>query len=274
MDLITFRLMILLILALFLFNVYIIHVHYTLSKKCDFIFLEISRMINSLGETSTKKCDIRDELDIKDIIISSDNIKPQPYSPSLSSLIEVSSNDGDSDDESNNEDIYDDESNYDNYLYDSSNIKNVHMTLDLDELELNKFENIHVLLLDNDTPTEHHENLENKPSTPVMIANEDISDLLVKTPNPSKKIETKLIDGDIKKMNLTDLKKYVSDNKLNINTSKMKKTEILKAIEDYKINQEKEEREREREREEREEREKEGEGQEGQEGENEIIANL
>jgi len=239
-----FRLMILLCLALFLFNVYVIHTYCALSKKCDVIFSEMSEIIYLLRENSTKTHDdddIRNKLDIKDIIISSNNINPNPYSPSLSSLIEVSDG-GDSDNESDDDEEEEDRS-IDDY---SSNIKNVHMTLDLDELELNKFENIHVLLLDNDTPTEHHENLENKPCTPVIVASvdEDISDLLVKPQSLSKKIENKenkIIDADIKKMNLTDLKKYVLDNKFNINTSKMKKTEILKAIEDYRINQEKEE---------------------------------
>ena len=36
---------------------------------------------------------------------------------------------------------------------------------------------------------------------------------------------------DYKKMNLTDLRKYVIDNHINIDVSKMKKPEILKVIE-------------------------------------------
>ena len=54
-----------------------------------------------------------------------------------------------------------------------------------------------------------------------------------------KKESRKNVDGDYKKMNLTDLRKYVVENNINIDVSKMKKPEILKAMEELKKNESK-----------------------------------
>ena len=44
-------------------------------------------------------------------------------------------------------------------------------------------------------------------------------------------------DGDYKKMNLTDLRKYIIENNINVDASKMKKPEILRAMEELKKNE-------------------------------------
>ena len=53
-------------------------------------------------------------------------------------------------------------------------------------------------------------------------------------PKKRERESRKNIDGDYKKMNLTDLRKYVVENNINIDVSKMKKPEILKAMEELK----------------------------------------
>jgi hypothetical protein len=235
----------------------------------------------------------------KEINILPNNFIYYPTSPS--SLIEVSDDDGTT---------YSYESDVDeSFNSDNQQIKNVHMELDLDNLD-----NIHVMLLDEIANIEElniensfdnikDENIEIQQNdllsikkdlsllvvegeTLSSVVKEDLSSSVVKEDLSLKVVKEDLLSSvvkedlsssvvkedlsssvvkedlsssalqietlplakgvqrkresrknvgenkeDYKKMNLTDLRKYVMDNQMNIDVSKMKKPEILKAIE-------------------------------------------
>ena len=255
-----------LLIMMFILNLYVSYTYYTdLTHRVNIQLSQVWNTIHLMNQDppaeSYNKLNCSD---IKEICIPSDKIGNMYYPLSPSSLIEVSSDEGNSeendyeDSDTDDTDDTDDDDNDDtnnevnDYSGNSSNIKNVHMTLDLDELELNKFENIHVLLLDNNSPIQEEIIALESPSPIQEIVPEqstNITELLT-----TKKKST--TDSDLKKMNLTDLRKYAIDNKMNIEVSKMKKTELLKAMDEYKNKQEKEkEREKEREKEKEKERE-------------------
>ena len=74
---------------------------------------------------------------------------------------------------------------------------------------------------------------------------EENDGLLIKTSEPKelnfkpKKRESRknMGDGDYKKMNLIDLRKYIIENNINVDASKMKKPDILRAMEELKKNE-------------------------------------
>jgi hypothetical protein len=216
----------------------------------------------------------------KEINILPENFKHFYYPTSPSSLIEVSSDDNTTSTyESDSDNEHDDDDNEQDNNFNNSEIKNVHMSLDLDDLE-----DIHVLLLDEisnveqSSEKEKHEALvENQTASVVVVDNPSPSVVVVDNPSPSvvvvenpspsvvvvdnpspsvvveenvnemsepkelnfkpKKRESRKNmgdSGDYKKMNLTDLRKYVIENNINIDASKMKKPEILRAIEELK----------------------------------------
>ena len=191
--------------------------------------------------------------------ISPKNLKHCYYQPSISSLIEVSSNDDDSDIESECG-AY--ESDNDNYSDINSNcekmVKTIHMPLDL-----NNFDDINVKFLNevsnfsektknlkiddgsvldvelevelevdelNDDLSNNLKNMTNElRETNELIKVNEEKELNFKQKNKENKKNIEI--ENYKKMHLSELKKYVFDNKLGFDASKMKKNEILKAIE-------------------------------------------
>jgi hypothetical protein len=200
----------------------------------------------------------------KEINILPENFKHFYYPTSSSSLIEVSSDDNTT---SSYETYSDDEQ--EDINFNDCKIKNVRMSLDLDNLE-----DIHVLLLDEISNIEIQTQeqmttstmleLVEEPTTTeevikvveelttaeevIKVVEEENNNLILTTSEPKelnfkpKKRESRknMGCGDYKKMNLTDLRKYIIENNINIDTSKMKKPEILKAMEELKKNESKE----------------------------------
>lgn len=184
----------------------------------------------------------------KTISISPKNLKHYPYQPSISSLIEVSSNDDDSDSDcayESDDDYNDLNINYSECGDDKCEkmVKNVHMSLDLDKLE-----DINVKLL-REVSGSDEKNVEVEVEVDVEV--DELDSDLKNVSNELKeefKEESKEVNvheekelnfnqkkkehkENYKKMNLPELRKYVIDHKLNIDASKMKKPELLKAIE-------------------------------------------
>ena len=286
------------LLILIALNVYFIHLYYKLEQRLnDNTHFIIDLMKRELQQLTIPK---------------SNNESKRIYYASPSSLIEVSSDDNtinDSDCE------YDDGDDDDNYISDECNIKNVHMSLNLENLE-----DIHVLLLDeianiNEINSEKRDYSEEKKQECEEIKCEEVKECLeeinefveemkggemkggemkecaeeinecveemkggemkggemkecaeeikceeikeypeemkyeeiVELSDPkeltfkSKKRESRKnisSSNDYRKMNLTDLRKYVMENNINLpDVSKMKKPEILKAIEELKNNE-------------------------------------
>jgi len=298
--------LLLFLLLLIVLNIYCIHAYYKLCDKVNdmyFIMNSIKKDIQQEKFQEQIKCIFetnKGKNENKEINILPNNFIYYPTSPS--SLIEVSDDDGTT---------YSYESDVDeSYNSDNQQIKNVHMELDLDNLD-----NIHVMLLDeianieelnieNSFDNVKNKNIETQQNNLLPVVQEDLSssalqedlsssvlqedlsssvlkedlsssalqedlsssvlkedlsssvlqeDLLspvVKEDllSPVVQIETLPLEKvvqrkresrknvgenkeDYKKMNLTDLRKYVIDNQMNIDVSKMKKPEILKAIE-------------------------------------------
>jgi hypothetical protein len=285
--------LLLFLLLLIVLNIYCIHAYYKLSDKINQIYIVIDSIRKEQREVITL------EENKKEINILPENFKNFYYPTSPSSLIEVSSDDNTT---SSYETDSDDEEDINDYK-----IKNVHMSLDLDNLE-----NIHVLLLNEISSLEPMEQkelpsqdiassknptslapmeqteltlLENpnsvekltslevvveelnlvkeptivkevveepnsvkvveEPNSVEVVFGEENDELLIKTSEPKelnfkpKKRESRknMGDGDYKKMNLIDLRKYIIENNINIDASKMKKPDILRAIEELKKNE-------------------------------------
>ena len=264
-------------------NIYCIHAYYKLTDKINQIYIVIDSIRKEQREVITS------EENKKEINILPENFKHFYYPTSPSSLIEVSSDDNTT---SSYETDSDDEQDIN---FNDHKIKNVHMSLDLDNLE-----NIHVLLLNeisdiklptediasSETPTSVEEltslknltsveeltllenptsveeltSLENptsveeptivkevveEPNSVEVVLGEENDGLLIKTSEPKelnfkpKKRESRknMGDGDYKKMNLIDLRKYIIENNINVDASKMKKPDILRAMEELKKNE-------------------------------------
>jgi hypothetical protein len=209
----------------------------------------------------------------KEISVFPENFIYYPKSPSsLIEVSSDDENDYDNDsdnsiyDYNNSNNTSDNDNNDDNSVYnlDDCEIKNVHL-----ELNLEKLEDINVSLLektventlknnDNDDNKDDNKNNnvdDNKDDKEINLNNDFLQEVetelgvevdveveeLVSSPKelnfkPKKREREsrKNIDGDYKKMNLTDLRKYVVENNINIDVSKMKKPEILKAMEELK----------------------------------------
>jgi hypothetical protein len=290
--------LLLFLLLLIVLNIYCIHAYYKLTDKINQIYFVIDSIRTQQHEVMIAGNNK------KEINILPENFKHFYYPTSPSSLIEVSSDDNttssyetDSDDEKDDDD------------FDNCKIKNVHMSLDLDNLE-----DIHVLLLDEISNVEQSSEepkkvvVEEEPKQLVVeeelkqvvvekelkqlvveeepkqvVVEEELKQLVVEEEpkqvvveeepkqlvveeelkqvvveeepkqvvveenineinelkelnfKPKKRESRKNMgDGDYKKMNLSDLRKYVIENNINIDSLKMKKPEILKAIEELK----------------------------------------
>jgi hypothetical protein len=262
-------------LLLIILNIYCIYAYYKLTDKINKIYFVIDSVLKDPEQNA-----IVAEENKKEINILPENFK-HFYPTSQSSLIEVSSDD-------------DTTSTYETYSdceqeYIDCEIKNVHMSLDLDDLE-----DIHVLLLDEISNVEQIKEpitsqevvelieetkttqqvveliekpkttkevlklLEEPKSTQELLKEENniliLTSEICETNEVSEISEPKELNfkqkkresrknmgnGDYKKMNLTDLRKYIIENAINIDASKMKKPEILKAMEELKKNEYKE----------------------------------
>ena len=275
--------LLLFLLLLIVLNIYCIHAYYKLTDKINQIYIVIDSIRKEQREVITS------EENKKEINILPENFKHFYYPTSPSSLIEVSSDDNTT---SSYETDSDDEQDIN---FNDHKIKNVHMSLDLDNLE-----NIHVLLLneisdiklptediassenptsveeltslknltsveeltllENPTSVEELTSLENptsveeptivkevveEPNSVEVVLGEENDGLLIKTSEPKelnfkpKKRESRknMGDGDYKKMNLIDLRKYIIENNINVDASKMKKPDILRAMEELKKNE-------------------------------------
>jgi hypothetical protein len=252
------------LLLLIILNIYCIHTYYKLNDKIN----QIHDVINSIRKEHDTVISSREIK--KEINILPENFKNFYYPPSPSSLIEVSSDDNTT---TSYETYSDDEEDID-VNFDNCKIKNVHMSLKLDDLE-----DIHVLLLDEISNVEIQSNdlssvvEELKPV--VEELNPEVEELKELKPEveelkelkpeveelkelkpevedninelcepkelnfkPKKRESRKNMgDGDYKKMNLTDLRKYIIENNINVDASKMKKPEILRAMEELKKNE-------------------------------------
>jgi len=247
-------------LLLIILNIYCIHAYYKLTDKINQIYF----VINSVLKDPTQNNVMSDGENKKEINILPENFKHFYYPTSSSSLIEVSSDDNTT---SSYETYSDDEQ--EDINFNDCKIKNVRMSLDLDNLE-----DIHVLLLDEISNIEIQTQeqmttstmleLVEEPTTTeevikvveelttaeevIKVVEEENNNLILTTSEPKelnfkpKKRESRknMGCGDYKKMNLTDLRKYIIENNINIDTSKMKKPEILKAMEELKKNESKE----------------------------------
>jgi len=206
----------------------------------------------------------------KQISISPKNLKHCYYQPSINSLIEVSSNEGDESesdidldiDDVDGECAYESDDDYTNINIDyiecgdkcEQLVKNVHMSLDLDKLDdinvkllrevsenngdLNFDVNSNLVEL---TVDEFVDNLKSVGET--METNEtnetmETNEMMVMKVNEEKELnfkpkkkENKENKENYKKLHLSELRKYVIEHNLGIDASKMKKPEILKAIE-------------------------------------------
>ena len=272
--------LLLFLLLLIVLNIYCIHAYYKLCDKVNdmyFIMNSIKKDIQQEKFQEQIKCMFetnKGNNENKEINILPNNFIYYPTSPS--SLIEVSDDD---------RTTYSYESDIDeSYNFDNQQIKNVHMELDLDNLDnirvmlLDEIANIEELNMENSFDNVKDENIETQKNNLSSVVQENLlpvvqenllpvvqenllpivqenllpivqdETLLVKdetlpvvkenlfsTKGVQKKRESRKNMGenkeDYKKMNLTDLRKYVMDNQMNIDVSKMKKPEILKAIE-------------------------------------------
>ena len=272
-----------LLVALFALNIYCIHMCNKLNDEIDTINAKLNVRINNelqyeLNKLKEKFLQTSDNTNSQNNRNNQNNQNNQNkeiniyYGSSPSSLIEVSS-----DDNSLYDEDYDDEYEYDP---DGCEIKNVHMSLELENLE-----DIHVLLLDEVSEDDKNANevtvakeikndvLENIKSDELVDElnldanlkadelnldanlkvdnsnlNVDISNTKTNSTNlkvdelnfkpkkrESRESRKNIENNDYKKMNLTELRKYVSENNINLSEiSKMKKPEILKAIEEIK----------------------------------------
>jgi len=243
------------LLLLIILNIYCIHTYYKLNDKIN----QIHDVINSIRKEHDTVISSREIK--KEINILPENFKNFYYPPSPSSLIEVSSDDNTT---TSYETYSDDEEDID-VNFDNCKIKNVHMSLKLDDLE-----DIHVLLLDEISNVEIQSNdlssvveelkpvveelnpevEELKPEVEelkpeVEELKPEVEDNINELCEPKelnfkpKKRESRknMGDGDYKKMNLTDLRKYIIENNINVDASKMKKPEILRAMEELKKNE-------------------------------------
>ena len=239
------------LLLLIILNIYCIHTYYKLNDKIN----QIHDVINSIRKEHDTVISSREIK--KEINILPENFKNFYYPPSPSSLIEVSSDDNTT---TSYETYSDDEEDID-VNFDNCKIKNVHMSLKLDDLE-----DIHVLLLDEISNVEIQSNdlssvveelkpvveelkpeveelEELKPEVEELkqVVEDNINELCEPKElnfKPKKRESRKNMgDGDYKKMNLTDLRKYIIENNINVDASKMKKPEILRAMEELKKNE-------------------------------------
>jgi len=236
------------LLLLIILNIYCIHTYYKLNDKIN----QIHDVINSIRKEHDTVISSREIK--KEINILPENFKNFYYPPSPSSLIEVSSDDNTT---TSYETYSDDEEDID-VNFDNCKIKNVHMSLKLDDLE-----DIHVLLLDEISNVEIQSNdlssvvEELKPV--VEELNPEVEELKPEVEELKPEVEDNINelcepkelnfkpkkresrknmgDGDYKKMNLTDLRKYIIENNINVDASKMKKPEILRAMEELKKNE-------------------------------------
>ena len=247
-------------LLLIILNIYCIHAYYKLTDKINQIYFVINSVLKDPNQNNV----MSDGENKKEINILPENFKHFYYPTSSSSLIEVSSDDNTT---SSYETYSDDEQ--EDINFNDCKIKNVRMSLDLDNLE-----DIHVLLLDEISNIEIQTQeqittstmleLVEEPTTTeevikvveelttaeevIKVVEEENNNLILTTSEPKelnfkpKKRESRknMGCGDYKKMNLTDLRKYIIENNINIDTSKMKKPEILKAMEELKKNESKE----------------------------------
>jgi hypothetical protein len=247
-------------LLLIILNIYCIHAYYKLTDKINQIYFVINSVLKDPNQNNV----MSDGENKKEINILPENFKHFYYPTSSSSLIEVSSDDNTT---SSYETYSDDEQ--EDINFNDCKIKNVRMSLDLDNLE-----DIHVLLLDEISNIEIQTQeqmttstmleLVEEPTTTeevikvveelttaeevIKVVDEENNNLILTTSEPKelnfkpKKRESRknMGCGDYKKMNLTDLRKYIIENNINIDTSKMKKPEILKAMEELKKNESKE----------------------------------
>jgi len=253
-------------LLLIILNIYCIYAYYKLTDKINKIYFVIDSVLKNPEQNSI----MIDKENKKEINILPENFK-HFYPTSQTSLIEVSSDD-------DTTSTYETYSDYEQE-YNDCEIKNVHMSLDLDDLE-----DINVLLLDEISNVEQIEEpiasqevvelLEEQKSTQEVVellekqkstqeilkeennililtseiceTNESFESSVMSEPKElnfkQKKRESRknMGNGDYKKMNLTDLRKYIIENFINIDASKMKKPEILKAMEELKKNEYKE----------------------------------
>jgi hypothetical protein len=260
--------LLLFLLLLIVLNIYCIHAYYKLTDKINQIYFVIDSIRKEQHEQHEHMTGGENK---KEINILPENFKHFYYPTSSSSLIEVSSDDNTSSYETDSDDEHDID-----FDFNDCKIKNVHMSLELDNLE-----DIHVLLLDEISNIEGLNSVEEeKESTSAIIVEkeeepnsamvvekeeepnsvtleeketekEELNTIMVIENNINELSEPKELnfkpkkresrknmgDGDYKKMNLTDLRKYVIENNLNIDTSKMKKPEILRAMEELKKNE-------------------------------------
>jgi hypothetical protein len=259
--------LLLLLFILNVINIYCIYYYYKLDEKIDNMYFLMDLIKKNLLQSNQVSSNCLYKMnhanENKEINILPENFIYYPESSS--SLIEVSSDDNST---------YESDSDYEDVDYDSDDckIKNVHMSLNLENLE-----DIHVSLLDEiaNTNTNKDDYLDHNKLIELdnLIAEDNqikVDDILIKVDgnqietnniqivsnnNPVEEIVSELSepkelifkpkkresrknmgDGDYKKMNLTDLRKYLIENNINIDASKMKKTEILRVIEELKKN--------------------------------------
>ena len=257
--------LVIVILLLVLFE--LIYIYWKMNNKVNNMYFMINSIKNDIMKNDMTMSEmIKDFLNLKsnsanngnndnkEINISPEHFIYHPKSPS--SLIEVSDDDIDDDMTYESDDTYNDNINY------NSEIKNFYMSLDLNNLE-----DINVLLLDEVATAKEELPLveeqmplveEQLPSVeeqlplveeqmPLVeeqlpLVEEQLSSMEEQkdtnlTFKPKKRESRKNVGenkDDYKKMNLTDLRKYVVENNINIDASKMKKPEILRAMEELK----------------------------------------
>ena len=263
--------LLLFLLLLIVLNIYCIHAYYKMNDKINEMYFIISSIRKDVQTVNlANECKLSEN---KEISVFPENFIYYPKSPSsLIEVSSDDENDYDNDsdnsiyDYNNSNNTSDNDNNDDNSVYnlDDCEIKNVHL-----ELNLEKLEDINVSLLektventlknnDNDDNKDDNKNNnvdDNKDDKEINLNNDFLQEVetelgvevdveveeLVSSPKelnfkPKKREREsrKNIDGDYKKMNLTDLRKYVVENNINIDVSKMKKPEILKAMEELK----------------------------------------
>lgn len=236
----------LLFVLIFLLIAYIFYLHYKLENKCDDVFSKMIVIINSIRD------DKENEIN-KNVHLSESNNKEN--SLWTNSLIEVSEDDySEEDSESEIDESEIDESDMSesdvsecDYNEDKNYVKQIKLNLD----EIVPITDINVSLLDAsktsqevefevedliltmDDFQEQEQKQEQEQDQQEQIINES-SDEKTQIPVIKKKRESRknTQDGDYRKMNLGDLKKYAIDNNICSEVSKLKKTELLKIIEE------------------------------------------
>lgn len=233
--------------------------------------MKIAQMMNCLNakkcdDDETKKCELKknkennDEL--KEINIPYECLVNNQHEHSNNNyfydtnLIEVSSDDETSLYSENNSDIDDDSTNTEDENYDENsidnededndekniiddkniNIKNIHVPLEIFDC-INSDENVNVCRINNNETNYELNKLNeslNESSNEIHLNLEDLSKNEVVVQQKKKRESRKnILDNDYKKMSINDLRKYAIENGINVDVSKLKKTEIIKLIETY-----------------------------------------